>query len=241
MGFVDAQTMIKFKNKVEKRLDEKQAKKNVHVACALNIKFDTDFSTPLLKGKQKYKPESSYWAASGNSKKSLSGFVHYLCNGNGNRFKASPNDYIHQRKRYLNHRFDSEKDEPDWEDLLRYLFGNDLVDMMKASLGHSFSKSSFPRVDNPNSTLKLTIEDRSETIVNTVYLDSSAHIPTDFNEYEAETFTRWRGKLYIVENPYERDGNDGKFCESVFACLNLIISMNPDQNTTDFYISCVKG
>lgn len=275
MGYVDAETMIEIRNKILGEIEEGDAKKenklNRHVCCKMRWKFGITekseyvpgsgkaFEEPVFTRHLKYKQGSTYSIAVGNGKDPVGS--HGFHKGNGNGFKAAPNDYLHQRKRYTGFYLDTSngKTSPDWIDFFKFFFGEDLFDFMLESDQWEFGTSSwFPRIYTSRETRSIYFEFHQDfdeicdwiaenAIEGSFGLEAELNCSGHNINGEADDFEAFKGKIYIVENQFKRHPEEsdperfGYYCERVTGFLYLIVSINrTEQGWTRIYVSQIS-
>lgn len=250
MGYVDFETMMEFKRKILERIGEKESLDR-GVCCRLATVPQSDvFGSSLFENSRFYEQGASYSFAVGNTPV-RKGRSHYFYRGNGDGFKASLNDYLRQRKRYvdLELAYDSE-DSPKIRDLLVFLLGERLAASLETPGRCSISNTSyFPLLERPTRTIMLDIDESYSSFCSDLDEASESEI-TMANTLipvcvtESISHRAYKGRIYVVKNRYDRGHSHSLnwFCESVFGYLHLIISINPvdDGDKTVVYISQLR-
>lgn len=247
MGYVDAKTMIEFKDKLIKKANNKfKQLHNIHTATAFNPKIKDlhtfEDSIPLFAGHNLYEEGATYSAAV-SCRDRHGGKIHYQVNKNGNGFIPSKNDYLHQKKVYLNYNFDSTNHSSMMvTDLLDFLFNNGVLQNMSQSFNATINKASiFPGVSRPQTVIQINLNTNLQSVYELIR-NNSSNLSLYFKRYHhTQQYISFRGKLYIVKNKFERENGGGKFCEGVYGYLHLIVSINSvDETHSAIYISLLK-
>lgn len=247
MGYVDAKTMIEFKDKLVKKANDKLKQlHNIHTATALNPKISSLHSfedlIPLFAGHNLYEEGATYSAAV-SCRDRHGSRIHYQVNKNGNGFIPSKNDYLHQKKVYLDYNFNSTNHSSMMViDLLDFLFNNDTIRDMYGYFNATISKvNRFPGVVRPQTVIRIDLTTDLQS-VDELIRDNSTNLTLYFKRYKkGSNYISFRGKLYIVKNMFERENGGGKFCEGVYGYLHLIVSINSiDETHSAIYISLLK-
>lgn len=250
MKYVDSDTMIAFKNKILDKLesedDKRQPKIDKHVDCILgNLLVPGDFSNPLFSHASLYKEGKTYSWAYGTSSKNHDKPGHYFYRGNGNGVKALQTDYLHQRKRYDGPILDSErKEKPDMEDLFRLLIGNDLFEECLKGIYTLEDSNLFPKTKRPTHSIVFTFQENYDSFLQSLTEATESNMSNELVAKPSDPgkFVCYRGKIYLVENAFERIEGDisTKFCERVFGYLHIIVSINQDDDRTKIWVSTLR-
>lgn len=220
MGYVDAETMIEFKNKMVEKY-----KKSNHVLCRLNPKIqNNEWNTPLFQRSIPFEKDALYTYAVGQIGQNRG---HYLHPRNGNGYYCTTNDYQHIRKKYIHSQVDTSHNFYTFQDLFNLLFSHAV-----ALWGPEHSEFNrllkFPGYDKDciNYQIMLVGQGTYNDFIDMLF-DEEPFLIEYFLNRRSNTFTTFRGKLFIVKNEYLRGSAENSwFCEDVYSYLHLLISVN---------------
>lgn len=248
MGYIDSNTMIEFKDKMVKKIKDKS---DHHVLCELNRKLDPSlkYENALFSKIKSYEEGARYTFAIGQGYQygegDGQGKTHYLKLKNGNGFPTAFNDYLHQRKHYLDYELDTTKNYPRISDLLKFLFGDNWETLLSSTnfLSRSWVDEhiyyKLAEYSNPPKIFGLNIDIHNFTDYYNTFISSLEHqnirnwfVRRNATGSHGEEVTCFNGRLYIVKNQFTREKGT-KFCEEVYGFLDLAISINNVYNYPD--------
>lgn len=243
MSYVDFQTMLEFKDKTCEAVSTREKKKAIHVCTKMSLK---GLDEPLLVKAPSLDPNKVYSFALGSCHSGP------LRRRRVNGFLPDRNDYMRQRKRYIQTvpPIPQGTTEITMRHLLNAIFGEEAIALLeREGITYQAKTRNFPGYTQGSSYNHLW----------SLEIDSEAD-PADFDDafskaqrtlrpylmqydkLESEGFYSIKGTIYIVENAFARQPeeedpeNQCWYCEGVYAKIELILSIN-DVGSTELYIS----
>lgn len=231
MGYVDAETMIEFKDKIVSRTIDRK------VLCKWSgkVRADLDLDFPFFYDNPQYEENVKYSIAVAQEGSPTN---HYLKNTNGNGFPISQNDFLHRRKKYLNYQLDTSAGYFKIGDFIDFLFGKNFLN----GFDYHFNQSILlfqEFIKKPVCGFELSIQATWQQVLNAFINNPHAYINEYFLLQTGNSglfdgnFYCYKGKLFIVKDQYERTKGNGIFCKGVYAYIPLFISINEDTRPGD--------